>query len=131
MPRSAKATTLMAAAAMVLAGCYLPGGGLFNYTGAPATYYSTEHLPKTVTLVDTCTDEAIFSIEIPPGKQLTVDFVEGGGEDRVHTPDLMRYEIFDVGTTFGRLSSSLSVPNAECRRLDVDFREGPERPGEQ
>ncbi len=114
--------------AMTFAGCHLPGGGLLSRTGSSMTYYSTEFQPTTITLVDTRTDEPFFSIEIPVGKQLTLQFDEGRGHDPLATPDLMRYSFFDIGTTVGRLREILSVPSAVSRRLDVSYRDAPERP---
>ncbi len=113
-------STIALAVASAMTGCYSPGGGMMPYTGAPTTYYSTERMPKTVTLVDTRNGEVVFAMEIPVGKQLTIDFDEGTGDDPVHRPDLMRYQVFPIGTTFGRLRSSMSVPNAWSRRIDVD-----------
>ena len=91
-----------------------------SYTGAAQTYFATERMPKTITLVDTRNGEVVFAMEIPVGKQLTIDFDKGTGDDPVHRPDLMRYQVFPIGTTFGRLRSSMSVPNAWSRRIDVD-----------
>ena len=59
---------------LILGGCYSPSGGLMTSTGRAQTYYSTESLPATVTIVDTRTAEPFFTIEIPVGKQLTLDF---------------------------------------------------------
>lgn len=109
-----------------LVACYRPQGALLAYSGEAHTYYSTETAPKSVRLLDTRSGEVLFSIDIPVGRQLTLDFVEGDGDDPVYTPDLMRYELFKIGTTLGRLRSSLSVPPANARRLDVQMRQGPE-----
>jgi hypothetical protein len=122
----ARNLVLAAAAAMVLAGCYSPSGGLVKRRNAAATYYSTPAYPATVTVVDTRTEEPFFTIEIPAGKQLVIDFEKGEGDDNVLTPDLMRYEIFKMGTSIGRLRNSVTVPASYCRRIDVDYREGPE-----
>ncbi|MHC4106724.1 MAG: hypothetical protein ACYSTY_01425 [Planctomycetota bacterium] len=113
-------STIALGVAGTMAGCYSPAGGMVPYTGAAQTYYSTERMPKTVTLVDTRNGEVVFAMEIPVGKQLTIDFDSGSGDDPVHRPDLMRYQVFPVGTTIGRLRSSMSVPNAWSRRIDVD-----------
>ncbi len=123
-----KCVTVGCCVAMTLAGCHLPGGGLLAGTGSSMTYYSTEFRPTTITLVDTRTDEPFFSIEIPVGKQLTLQFHEGTGHDPLASPDLMTYSFFGIGTTVGRLRESLSVPNALSRRLDVSYRDAPERP---
>ena len=123
-----RSLTAVAVAVAALSGCYTPQGGIMPYTGGPSTYVSNEQFPATVTLVDTRTDEPFFSIEIPPGKQLVLDFVDGGGDDPVATPDLMRYQIFARGTSTGKLRQALTVPNAASRRIDVDYRPGPEAP---
>ena len=127
MLRWQKATILTASVAF-LAGCYSPGGGWFPYTGGATTYSSTETRPTTVTIVDTRTGEAIFAMDIPVGRQLTIDFDEGSGDDPIDAPDLMRYELFVIGTTYGGLDNSMTVPNANCRRIDVTFRPAPEAP---
>ena len=127
----APATFLPVAAAVglvaaILAGCYRPGGAIMPYTGGAQTYWSSEMLPKTVLLVDVRTGDVVFSMDIPPGKQLSMDFVEGAGDDPVFSPDLMRYEIFDIGTTTGKLRSAMSVPTASSRRVDIEIRKGVE-----
>jgi hypothetical protein len=122
----ARGLILSVAAALITAGCYSPSGGLVKRIGAANTYYSTESMPATVTIVDTRTEEPFFTIEIPVGKQLTLDFKEGDGDDPVLTPDLMVYQIFDLGTSIGRLRNSVTVPNAYSRRIDVDYRVAPE-----
>ncbi len=120
---AAAAVGLLAA---ILAGCHRPHGAFMAYTGASQTYWSSEMLPKTVLLVDVRTGDVIFSMDIPPGKQLSMDFVEGAGDDPVFSPDLMRYEVFDLGTTTGKLRSAMSVPNASSRRVDIEIRKGVE-----
>lgn len=124
--RKALALACMAAATISLNGCYKPGGAFLPYTGAPQTYYSTESSPKSVTLVDVRTNEIIFSIDIPVGQQLTMDFVAGSGDDPVHTPDLMRYQLWPIGTTTGRMRNAMTVPNAWARRVDIDIRDSME-----
>ena len=114
------------AAVLAAAGCYTPEGGLMPYTGGPSTYYSTEQYPCTVTLVDTRTGEPFFTLEIPVGKQLSLDFKAGEGDDPVNTPDLMRYEVWPIGTSTGTLRNALTVPDQWSRRIDVDYRRGPE-----
>jgi hypothetical protein len=110
-----------------LAGCHDPGGAfLLNSTGASQTYYSTEVAPRTVRLIDTRTDEVLFEMEVPPGKQLTIDFEADEGDDPVLTPDLMRWQVFDLGTSYGKLRNAMTVPNSSCRRLDWEIRSGVE-----
>lgn len=113
-------------ASVAFLGCHRPQGAFMSYTGASQTYYSYEMQPKTVRVMDLRTREVIFSMDIPPGKQLTLDFVEGKGDDEIYSPDLMRYEVFDMGTTMGKLHNTMTVPAAANRRIDITLRPGPE-----
>ncbi len=110
----------------VLSACHTPRGAILGYTGGSYTYFSTEQMPKTFRLVDTRTEEVIFIEEIPAGKQLTIQFIKGEGNDPVNTPDLMMYEVMPINTRIGTLRNSMTVPNAACRRIDIDFRPAPE-----
>ena len=103
------------------AGCHATnnGGGVFSYSGGPTTIQSTESIQKTVRMVDMRSGEVFFSLDIPIGKQLTFDFDRGDGDDPVYTPDLMRYEVKDIGDNFGKLTNAMTVPNAISRRVDV------------
>jgi hypothetical protein len=122
----------IAASLLVLtavSGCrlYAPGGNaFFNSPDSAATWESTEEFPKTITLIDIRSGEQIFVLEIPVGKQLVIDFETGGGNDIVNTPDLMRWELFSVGTGWGALNNAMTVPNRWSRRLDVVIRESSE-----
>jgi hypothetical protein len=113
-------------ALLPLAGCHRQGGALLSYSGGSHTFYSHETRPVTITLRDLRNDEVVFRMDVPPGQQLTLQFVAGEGDDPVYTPDVMRYQLWPIGTTTGRLRNSLTVPAASSRRLDVDYREGVE-----
>ena len=107
----------------VSSGCHGPGGGLFPYTGASQTLHSTTVSPKTMQLIDVRTNEVIFETPIPPGSQLTYDFVKDSGDDPVLTPDLMRWEIMPLGKSTGRLRNTMSVPNAASRKVSWVIRD--------
>ena len=111
------------AATTAMTACHSPSGGFMSHTGGSHTYVSTERMQKTITVIDTRSGEPVFSIDIPVGKQLTMDFDEGMGDDPVNTPDLLRYEIWDAGTRFGRLRNSITVPNASSRIIEVQVRQ--------
>jgi len=96
------------------------------HTGDGFTYISTEQRPVTITLIDTRTEETFFKFEIPAGKQLTLNFLEGKGDDPVERPDRMVYAIFDAGKTTGRLTNQLTCPPASSRRIDYTIRATPE-----
>jgi len=117
--------TLLAASA-TLAGCYSPSGGIYPRSGGGYTYVSSEMRPVTISVIDTRTEEPFFKFEIPAGKQLTMNFLEGGGDDPVERPDRMVYAIFDAGTSVGRLTNQLTCPPLGCRRIDYTLRTGPE-----
>ncbi len=111
---------------LLLVGCYNPRGAFYSHVGQAATYWSTESKPTTITLMDTSTGEPFFTLEIPVGKQLVLDFKEGEGDDDVRTPDMMRYQVFDIGTTIGMLRNTITVPGRNSRRIDVSYRAAPE-----
>lgn len=124
------ATSLMIgtalAATLGLAGCYTPSGGWMPYTGGPSTYFSTQMMQKTVTLIDKRTNEVFFSLDIPADKQLVIDFDAGDGDDPVNRPDMMYYEVMPMGKETGKLHNSMPVPPAACRLVKVDVRQGVE-----
>jgi hypothetical protein len=128
MPRPSHlvALSLALAIAIALTGCHSPGGKGMSATGDSITWYSTEVRPVTIELVDLRNDQIIFQMDVPPGRQLTVDFVPDEGDDPSLTPDLMRYRVWDIGETMGRLTSALTVPTATSRRIDVYYRDGAE-----
>ncbi len=120
------ALAAVVAGGLTLAGCHRPHGAFIPYTGGSYTYFSTETMPKTLRLIDLRSSDVFFEMDIPPGKQLTIDFVDGDGDDPVQTPDLMRYEIFDLGTETGKLTNAMSVPGASSRMIEVVLRDGVE-----
>jgi len=105
-------------------GCYTPQGGLMPASNGALTYYSTADEPKTVALIDMRNGENVFEMKIPIGKQLVMNFVADGGDDPVYSPDLMKYEIMEIGTQVGSLNNSVTVPDAYSRRIDVFMRQG-------
>ncbi|MDI9403822.1 MAG: hypothetical protein QM516_08115 [Limnohabitans sp.] len=109
-----------------LGGCYTPGGGWYPYSGGGYTYISSEMRPVTITIFDTRTEEPFFKMEIPAGKQLTLNFLEGKGDDPVLRPDRMVYSLWDAGTQTGRLTNQLTCPPTGCRRIAYDIRSAPE-----
>ncbi|MFM1829699.1 MAG: hypothetical protein RLZZ558_39 [Planctomycetota bacterium] len=113
---------------LILAACYAPDGGFMPGSGRGFVYESTPMRPLTVSVVDTRTEEPFFVMELPAGKQLTFNFLQGGGDDPVYTPDRMVYSVWDNGTQFGHLDNQLTCPPASCRRIDVEIRKGPEWP---
>ncbi len=122
----ARGLTLVLLTGWIFTGCHSAKGGAMPYTGGTQTYISTQNSPKTVTVVDTRTEDIIWQLAIPPGKQLTFDFDEGGGDDPARTPDLMRWQVWDSGIVFGRLRNSMTIPQINVLRIDVEIRPAPE-----
>lgn len=124
-------TTVSLACTLGLAGallgaCHTTGGA--GYTGASQNYVSSIWSPKTVTIVDTRTNEPVFQMEIPVGRKLSIQFIEDDGDDPVYTPARMRYQLWNADDDFGSLESSMTVPAADSRKVIVDVRQGPEYP---
>jgi len=123
MSRRVHTFAFAAIGALAIAGCHSPKGGWMPFTGGSHTYASYETRPATITILDLRTMDEIFTMNVPPGKQLTLDFKDGEGDDPVYNPDLMRYEVFDLGTETGKLRNTLNVPPANARRIDVTYRQ--------
>ena len=108
------------------AGCSATGGNT-GYKGSAHGWPSTVQRPATVTLVDSRTGEEIWTMDVPVGKVLMTKFRTGKGDDPVHRPDLLDYEVVDYGETVpSRYTSSISVPDADSRTWDLSIRPAPE-----
>ena len=130
------ALTLGAAASCaLLASCQ-------NYTGGPSmfseggmglsedkhVYVSRSWQPWTVTLRDTRTGQAFWSIDVPVGKKLAIQFLAGHGTENSYTPDLMKWGVINPDDPYTNLVNSLPVPAADVRRLEPTLRATPELP---
>jgi hypothetical protein len=107
-------------------GTYAPGGSFWSADSF--CWESDEWNPKTITLVDTRTGQAFWSMDIPVGKELVVEFLEGRGDANTVTPDMMQWDIWPAGTRYGMPSRKLNVPGKSARRLDLTYRPVPELP---
>ncbi len=130
---------ILLASSAVVTGCYSTSGGFMPHTGGGFTYISTSALPITIEVVNACERSAVhpngtpfFIMEIPPGKQLTFNFDEKGGDDQVKRPARMMYALWERDTNSGSLDNVLSCPVAACRKIVVKYRPAPEeaRPDE-
>jgi hypothetical protein len=129
---------ILAASALVacvtVAGCYSTSGGFLPHTDGGFTYESTQMRPTTISVLNICDrTEAhpdgtpFFIMEIPPGKQLTFNFDEEGGDDPANRPARMMYSLWKIGTQTGSLENILSCPGKACRKIVVDYRPAPEQ----
>lgn len=106
---------------LLLAGCAWPGyrpGGNNSSTDAH-TYFSTPDAPKTIKLMDWTTNTTIWQMDIPIGKQLTMQFYDDHDPKNVARPALMRWELWEIGHEFGELHNSMPAPDMYHRRLEM------------
>ena len=86
-----------------------------------------------MTLYDRRDDTPLWTVDVPVGSKVSIRFYadkETSGTARM--PDMMKWEIFDESKTYQRLTSSMSVPGAESRLLQVSLRdEVPQFPDEE
>lgn len=136
--RAALAAAIAAAglaATAATTGCGLAYKPYYHESGSGAaidqyTYVSRPWEPKTITLIDVRTNEPVWTVDVPVGKQLTMRFYEDKNPENTTTPDSMRWQIQDEGTKFGHMANTTLVPPAEVRRIDVELRAVPEAPPE-
>ncbi len=122
--RRAAAVMLAVCAGLGGAGCWTEGGRA--YTNDSYTYVSREWEPKTISVIDTRTGQAVWSYEIPVGRQLMMEFFAGEGTEP-GMKDSLRWSDREAGTIFGALDNRLNVPAASARRVDMKLRPVPER----
>jgi hypothetical protein len=107
----------------VPAGCYYPGGPLMS--ADRYTYESTPWQPWTVTLTDTRTGEAVWSVDVPVDQQVVLSFSQGTGPNE-YKPDEIVWELMPRGQRFGARNNRLPCPPSGARRLDATLRPTPE-----
>ncbi|QKK09709.1 MAG: hypothetical protein HND58_17080 [Planctomycetota bacterium] len=90
------------------------------------TYVSRPYEAKTVTIVDTRTDEVVWSLDVPVGQQLSINFDDKSKNQDKYMSGEMRWGVQAAGNRFGTLRNRLDVPPPHSRRIDVDIRQGPE-----
>lgn len=122
------------AVAVSMAGCmYMPG---YRPGGSQAsrdqfTYASTVDNPQTVTLMNSVTNQRLWSIDVPIGKQLVIWFYDEQKTGDPQNPSVMRWEIMNLGHLGGDLDNAMPVPAAGVRMVRVDRRPSPlETPGQ-
>lgn len=113
----------LAACSLLLTGCWTEGGR--GYSNDSYTYISREWEPKTISVIDTRTGQAVWSYEIPVGHQLMMEFYRGRSKDPL-LPDHLAWADREAGTIFGALTNTVAVPSASVRRVDMKLRPVPE-----
>jgi len=110
----------------MLGGCIYDESGP-GYSADEHVYVSTAWRPWTVTLIDTRTGEAVWSVDVPVGQQLAIKFRGGGPSDEL--PDMMDWGLMNAGRWYGAKKNRLPVPGADARLLKPTMRPTPEMPG--
>lgn len=119
---------------LLLVGCmrpaFYPGGqmaskDLFRYP-------SDVWLPQTVNLKDTRTGEVLWTMEVPVGQTLVIQFFRGENKDDPWRPDLMRWKVehHKKFVTQPRFANQIPVPPAGSRLLVPEYRHAPEYPAQ-
>jgi hypothetical protein len=94
------------------------------------TYESTTMSPKSVALVDIRTEQTIWSIDVPVGQKLTMQFDSViDGENPVY-PDVMKWVVQPIRLNSWRGSQEILVPGPEARLIELSLRPTPEYPGD-
>ncbi|MBK7403604.1 MAG: hypothetical protein IPJ41_02950 [Phycisphaerales bacterium] len=124
---------LIAASALLASACgpTSPFRPFYDEGGSGAsidefTFVSEPHSPKSVSLVDTRTEEVIFAVDIPVGQQLVVNFDDPSNTRGNYMSGNMRWALMKAGNRYGKLSNRIDVPPANSRRLEMNLRPGPE-----
>lgn len=90
------------------------------------TYVSTSQQPKTITIVDTRTQETVFAMDIPVGQQLVINFDDKSANSDKYMSGTMRWAVMPAGDRYGSKRNRLDVPPPGSRRVDMTLRDGPE-----
>lgn len=118
-------------AGLSLMGCSIAShseGGGQNSTDT-FTYVSTAYQPKTITVLDTRDGEELWSVDVPAGEKLVVQFLEGRAKKATpENPDVMKWGIGKATKSRLSLRNSMPVPPASARRIDMSLRATPEWP---
>ncbi|MBL8757880.1 MAG: hypothetical protein JNK35_05565 [Phycisphaerae bacterium] len=110
-------------------GCWTPGGPMSSQDRY--TYVSTEWMPQTVTIVDTRTQQAIWSQEVPAGQKLVMQFRDSDTYSDKKAPDpafpdALEWDLWPRDKEWGTPARLSWVPKAAVRRVDVKMRATPE-----
>jgi hypothetical protein len=129
--RISPALALFAAAPLLLTGCWVPGywpGGSLA-TRDIYTYESTVDFQQSVQLTDVATNDVIWSINIPVGKQVVIRFQDDHDPENVERPALMRWELMERGRRTGELYNAIPAPAWDRRLMEVFYRDADVAPG--
>jgi hypothetical protein len=121
---------LAASVGLSAPGCYTVTPQLWESSVEVFTYESTPSKPITITIIDTRSEEPVFRMDIPVGRRLAMQFIDGGGDDPVIRPDRLEWSLLEAGSVTGSLDNKLNVPPSQARRIEYSLRTAPEYPPE-
>jgi hypothetical protein len=103
--------SVVGAALLALGGC---ASNQFTYT-------STTTVSQTVKLVELSSNEVIWSVDVPVGQQLTLDFNDRNDKTNPARPDLMSWRLSEIGGSTN-VKNTLPAPPSWNRRIDTAIR---------
>jgi hypothetical protein len=109
--------------ALGVAGCdpgHRPGGSQTSMD--EFTYESTPDTPKTIRVLDLGTNSVLWTIQVPVGQQVVIRFNENPKSTDPNRPDLMWWELMEMGNEHRQLHNSMPAPPSYLRRIDVELR---------
>lgn len=110
-----------AALLTALQACYKQGGTFSSED--LFTYHSTIDTPKRITVMDLRSKTPIWTVDIPVGQQLVMDFSDNYFKNDPTYPAQMRWALMKLGKLSGQLPNSMAAPPSYARRVDVEFYE--------
>lgn len=140
-PILSRTLTLLTAALALLAlltmtGCIkslvssTPGGNMRSTDSF--TYISTPFEPLTVTLYDHRDNEPLWTVDVPIGQKVTIQFHTNRAKNgTTRRPDIMKWAIYDQTKRRATLENTMAVPGPDSRLLKVAVRDGIEYPDEK
>ncbi|MEM1167193.1 MAG: hypothetical protein AAGI30_12990 [Planctomycetota bacterium] len=111
------------AVAAMSSGCWFQGGPLVSEDRY--TYDSTPMSPKTITIFDLRTDEAVWAYDLPVGRRLIMKFKEGEGPDDYFSSE-MQWDDIPAFTRLAVPQERHPVPPYYSRRVEMTLRPVPE-----
>jgi len=130
--RCLKSLSLIAALAggLSLGACsnFSPGGSGFSEDRF--TYASTEWSPKTVELIDTRNGQTMWSVDVPVGQKLTLNFDKVYEPEDSGFPDRMKWVIQKIESDSWKGFQTMMAPPSNSRLLQMTLRPAPEAAGQ-
>jgi len=87
------------------------------------TYDSTPDRPQTILLIDHTTGQVLWTMPVPIGQKLAIQFRKGENKSDPARPDVMHWELMPMEGDYNEvLDNALPVPPSYIRMLKVELR---------